>query len=174
MVAARPIRVLTAALAAAALFGCAAPRSTVYKARDGGFGSTETRMEDGAWRVAFTGNRATRLETAENYALYRAAEITLRGGFERFAVIDREIGQQVERSQAFHHRPPGFDSRERRNDATLLPADPFVDNRMEITITYVARLIIRPYSGAAPAGAERIYAAREVLDRLGPGIKRLR
>lgn len=174
MVTAPPIRALIAALAMAALFGCAAPRSTVYKALDGGFGYTETRMGDGAWRVAFTGNRATSLATAENYALYRAAEITLRGGFQRFAVIDRDIGQQVERSRSFHDRPPGFESRERRHDATLLSADSFVDNRMATTITYVARLIIRPYSGAAPAGAERLYAAREVLDRLGPGIRRLR
>lgn len=170
MVAARPIRALIAALAAAALFGCAVPRSTVYQARDGGFGYTETRMEDGAWRVAFTGNRATSLATAENYALYRAAEITLRGGFEGFAVIERDIGRQVERSR----RPPGFESRERRQDATLLPADSFVDNRMATTITTVARLIIRPYSGAVPAGAKRLYAAREVLDRLGPWIRRLR
>lgn len=174
MVAPAPIRALIAALAGAALFGCALPQSTVYKARDGGFGYTETRLQDGAWRVAFTGNRATRLHTAENYALYRAAEITLGAGFERFAVIDREIGQRVERSQGFGDRPAGFDSRERRQDATLLAADPFVDNRMETTITYVARLIIRPYSGAAPAGAARLYAAREVLDRLGPGIRRLR
>ncbi len=174
MVAARPIRALIAALAAAALFGCAVPRSTVYQARDGGFGYTETRMEDGAWRVAFTGNRATSLATAENYALYRAAEITRRGGFQRFAVIDRDVGKQVERSPAFHDRPPGFESRERRQDATLLPADSFVDNRMATTITTVARLIIRPYSGAAPAGAKRIYAAGEVRDRLGPWIRRLR
>lgn len=174
MVPAPPIRALIAALAAAALFACAAPQATVYKARDGGFGYAETRMEDGAWRVAFTGNRATRLETAENYVLYRAAEITLREHFERFAVIDREIGQQVERSQSFRDRPPGFDSRERRHDATLLPADPFFDNRMETTITYAARLIIRPYSGAAPAGAGRTWAARAVLDALGPAIKRRR
>lgn len=174
MVAAAPIRALIAALAAAALFGCAVPHSTVYKARNGGFGYAETRMEDGTWRVAFTGNRATRLQTAENYALYRAAQITLGAGFERFAVIDRDVGRQVERSQGFGDRPAGFDSRERRQDATLLPADPFVDNRMETTITYAARLIIRPYSGAAPARAGRTWAAREVIDRLGPGIRRLR
>ncbi len=166
------VRGLIAAVIMLALAGCAQPRSTIYKARDGGFGYTEARIDDATWRVEFVGNRATRLETAENYALYRAAEIALRGGFQRFAVIERDIGRNITRDQAFHQRPPGFDSRERRHDATLLPADAFVDNRMVTTVTYVATLVVRPYSLATPKGARRTYGAREVIDRLGPGIRR--
>ncbi len=173
----RIIRALAAVLAlatVAALAACTAAGPTLYKARSGGLGYSEAQLDNGAWRVAFTGNRASRLETVENYALYRSAEIARRGGFGRFAVIEHDIGRQMTHSQGFEHRPPGFDSRERRYDATLLPADPFIDNRMVSTVTNEATLIIRPYSGGAPMGRARTYSVREVLDRFGPEIRRRR
>ena len=172
MTAGRIFRFFAAVLAVAVLAACTLPRPTVYRAANGGFGYSETRMEDGNWQVAFTGNQMSRPEAMENYALYRSAEIALREGFGQFAVIESDVGRQVTRSPQFARRPPGVESPGQRHDATLQPADPFVGNRMVRTVTNSAILIIRPYSGAPPAGAERAYAARDVLTRLGPEIMR--
>lgn len=164
-------RIFAAVLAVMALTACTPARPTVYQAANGGFGYSETRLESGDWQVAFTGNRMSPLATMENYALYRSAEIALREGFGQFAVIEQDSGRQVMRAPGLKKRPPpGFDSAERRRDATLQPTDPFVVGRTERTITNSAILIIRPYSGAAPAGAERSYSAKDVLMRLGPEI----
>ncbi|MHA1109104.1 MAG: CC0125/CC1285 family lipoprotein [Alphaproteobacteria bacterium] len=170
----RLIHKFTAILAVAALTACTAAGPTLYRAMSGGFGYSEAELDNGAWRVEFTGNQASGPADVENYALYRSAEIARQGGFERFAVMERDIGRQVRRSQGFEHRPPGFDSRERRHDATLQAADPFIDNRMVSTITNQATLIIRPYTGIAPRGRAHTYSVREVLVRFGPKIRRRR
>jgi hypothetical protein len=169
--ASRLTRLLTAALVAAALGACTPPSPTVYKAHDGRFGYAETVIDKATWRVAFVGNRAMDQETVADYALYRAAEFALDKGYRHFALIDREIERRVERTYAYHH-PRTFDRRESRRDATLMAADPFFDNRLVTTVSYIATLVIRPYSGASPQGAIRSFAARDVLARLGPGIRR--
>lgn len=169
--ASRLIRLFTAALVAAALGACTPPRPTVYKAHDGRFGYAETVIDDTTWRVAFVGNRAMDRETVANYALYRAAEFALHKGYRRFVLIDREVERRVDRTYAYH-QPRTFDRRESRLDATLMAADPFFDNRLVTTVSYIATLVIRPYSGVMPQGAIGRFTARDVLARLGPAIRR--
>ena len=63
---------------------------TPYRPADGGeTGYREQQIEDDRWRVSFTGNHATSLDTVRNYVLYRAAELTVAEGFDHFTVVDR-------------------------------------------------------------------------------------
>jgi len=170
----RLVCVFAAIVATVALAACTQPRPTAYRAAEGGFGYSETRLENGNWQVEFTGNPMSPLATMENYALYRSAEITLREGFGEFAVMDRDVGRQETRTQDFAMRPPGIETMEQRHDATLQPADSFVGKGTVRTVTNSAILIIRPYKGVRPAGAQQVYSATEVLSRLGPEIRRMR
>ena len=79
----------TVAIAAALLGACAT--STPYAPSiDGGYGYSETQIEDDRFRVAFSGNSLTELETVQNYVLFRAADLTDQRGFDWFEVITRD------------------------------------------------------------------------------------
>ncbi len=84
------LRSAFAALAlAAALQGCATP--TVYQpaAKPGAVGYTETPIEDTRYRIAFTTGTGGDAGQAFDFALLRAADLTLERGFEWFVVDDR-------------------------------------------------------------------------------------
>jgi hypothetical protein len=82
-----------AATGLALLAGCATP--TPYQPAlnhaTGSYnpGYSETRLEDGRYRLSFAGNDLTKRETVENYLLYRAAELTLTDGYDWFEIVSR-------------------------------------------------------------------------------------
>ncbi len=84
---------LFAAAGLALLAGCATP--TPYQPAlthaPGSYnpGYTETRVEDGRYRLSFAGNDLTKRETVETYMLYRAAELTLADGYDWFEIVSR-------------------------------------------------------------------------------------
>lgn len=51
------------------------------------FGFSDQQLEPTTWRVSFSGNGYTTLETVQTYWLYRAADVTLAQGFDGFAVL---------------------------------------------------------------------------------------
>jgi len=51
-------------------------------------GYSETRLWDNAFHVTFAGNAYTTQENAEDFALLRAAELTLENDFSYFAILD--------------------------------------------------------------------------------------
>lgn len=68
--------------------GCASP--TTYKpANDGGFGYRESQIADNRYRVGFKMRGEDSLQ-AMDYALLRAAELTLMAGYDWFVVVDRQ------------------------------------------------------------------------------------
>lgn len=77
---------LTGIILTVALFGCA----TGYQ--ESGFtgGFTETRVSENAWVIRFDGNGYTGAGRVRDYALLRAAEVTLQNGFRYFIVQDEE------------------------------------------------------------------------------------
>ena len=162
---------LPAALAAAALLlatACAAPQPTPYKAQDGGHGYSETRLEDGTWRIAFAANRLVARDRLEDYALLRAAELARSQGFPRFAVVDRVYERHTDRTYAYNARPGRADARTFHRRAGSSYVDPFANSRITTVVTQVARIDIRPAgAGAAPEGAIRVHDAAEVIARLG-------
>ena len=56
----------------------------------GGF--SETQLSDRAWRVTFNGNTHTSKEQAYDFALLRAAELTISKGYSMFEVTSQYVG----------------------------------------------------------------------------------
>ena len=89
-------RPITAACAALALAACATP--TVYAPANpnsaSSVGFSEYRIENNRYRVTFNGGQGAPPQLVNDYAFLRAAEITLRDGYDWFHVVDR-FGEQT-------------------------------------------------------------------------------
>lgn len=82
-------RLLLASLAALSLTACMTP--TVYgPINPQGVGFTEYRIQDNRYRVTFQGGGGAPRAQVEDYALLRAAEVTLRDGYDWFRVVGRQ------------------------------------------------------------------------------------
>lgn len=70
---------------------------TPYKPADsrGDYGYTETPLGDNRYRITFVGNSTTPAETVQDYALLRAAELTLTKGYDWFETADRNEDKNV-------------------------------------------------------------------------------
>ncbi len=77
---------LIAAVLMLTFAGCATPYQRVAFA--GGF--SETQLAENVFKVSFRGNGYTGREQASDFALLRAAEVTIENGFRYFAVVDEQ------------------------------------------------------------------------------------
>jgi hypothetical protein len=85
------IRIACAALMfCAVLAGCVTPTPYGPAARPGGPGYAETAIESNRYRVTFNANAGGR-QRAEDFALRRAAELTLQQGYDWF-IVDQRYG----------------------------------------------------------------------------------
>lgn len=73
------------------LGGCA----TAYQPQSFSGGFSETQLDTNVFRVSFKGNGYTHADTAEELALLRSAELTLKNGFTHFAIIDGRSREQL-------------------------------------------------------------------------------
>lgn len=81
------------------LLGACASQPLYAPARDSeSVGYYATRLTENRYRVTFNGRINTPVETVKNYALLRAAELTVDNGYEWFEIVDR---------QASDNRSPG-------------------------------------------------------------------
>jgi hypothetical protein len=67
------------------LVGCATP----YKSNGFGGGYGETQLAPDTFQVYFNGNSSTSSERARDFALLRAADVTLKQGFTCFAILNQ-------------------------------------------------------------------------------------
>ena len=92
---------LTLAFAAAAslvlLSACATPTPYAPANTSASYhpGYSDVKVEDGRYRITFSGNDLTTRDTVENYLLYRAAELTLDSGYDWFEVVSRDTDQKT-------------------------------------------------------------------------------
>lgn len=153
------------------LAACSAPQPSLYAPIAGRDGYAEESLGKGLYRVIFQGNSVTARERVQEYCLYRAAELTLELGSERFAVHDKQTEQFTQVTREYydgwgypyygrypyrHYRPyPGPASRSERT-------------------TFRAMLTIEPFSGSvAPGGsAFQVYEARAVVEQFAPRVVR--
>ena len=77
----RTLLILTAVTTLAA---CA----TAYQPEGFSGGFTETQLDKNVFRVSFQGNGYTGANRAEDMALLRSAELTLKNGFTHFVIVD--------------------------------------------------------------------------------------
>lgn len=150
------------------LGACAVP--TPYQPRDGGYGYAEQQVDGRTWRVEFVGNSATPRQTVEDYLLYRAAEIMLFGGYDRFVVLDKEIEARTSYSgypadfgwhgSVFHgsgfHRHHGVG---------------FGVQTLDPVVRYAGFATVRTYDGEARSAETPVYDAQEVVNTIGPRVR---
>ena len=95
---------LTRIVLIAALFGLTACASSPrYVAADSAddYGHFSRKISDNRYRVNFNGSRYTNLQDTRDYALLRAAELTLAKSYEWFRIVDRETAT----TETVSHRP---------------------------------------------------------------------
>ena len=85
------MRTITAIYFVFLLAGCA----TTYQPKSFSGGFNETQLDTNVFRVSFHGNGYTRAERAEELALLRSAELTLKNGFTHFTIIDGRSREQL-------------------------------------------------------------------------------
>lgn len=164
------------ALGIVAILATACATQTPYGPRDqGGYGYTETRIEQNRFRVAFSGNSLTDQETVETYLLFRAAELTLQQGYDWFQIVDRdtEASRRVVGMGGVHGvYPSRFGYRYYHPIYGWYPwYDPFWDDYHYREITrFEADAEIFMGRGDKPDGPDA-YDAREVQMNLGPRIQ---
>jgi hypothetical protein len=134
-------------------------------------GYTEQQIDDATWRVQFTGNADTPRETVENYLLYRAAEITLAGGYDKFAVLNQEVERTV-RYRAYGGAPgPGpLWSYWRGNRYGSPFGSGYSSMDYQPIDNYTAHATIRAFAGSPPQQDVTVYDARQVVKNLAPTI----
>ena len=93
-------KLIPAVLAALALTACATPQPTAYQAAAGpqAMGYSEFRIEPGRYRITFRGGPGAPPEQVSDYALLRAADLTIADGYDWFRVADRFMAGQPDRS----------------------------------------------------------------------------
>lgn len=156
------LRIAFLACVAAALAACATPTSYGAAVKPGGLGYTDTRIESDRFRVTFRGIGAP--DVIENFALQRAAELTLAQGRDWFVVDARAL-----------ERTGGG-----RGPTVSIGAGGWSGGRTSVGLgtsvgiplgggaeENLARLDIRIGAGAKPSLAAA-YDARAVLANLGP------
>lgn len=172
-------------LSSVLVLGACATATPYQAAGDGSRGFSEQLIEKNRYRVSFSGNSLTDLETVENYLLYRAAELTAQRGYDHFIIADRDtetkkrfIGGSAF-GPSFGH---GYRARNYFGWSYYRPAfgwgygfgrDPFFDDMDVRQITrFQASAEIMMGLGRKPANNERAYDAKEVMRNLGAMIQR--
>lgn len=63
------------------------------------YGHYTTQLAENRYRIVFNGGQTTSLNTTRDYALLRAAELTLQEGYDWFQVVDRETNTERRRPE---------------------------------------------------------------------------
>ncbi|PHR56942.1 MAG: hypothetical protein COA47_12320 [Robiginitomaculum sp.] len=173
-------------LAATALALSACATATPYQAAgNNSRGFAEQQIEQNRFRVSFSGNSLTDLDTVENYLLYRAAELTAQRGFDHFIISDRATESKdryIGGSSFGGGYGHNYHARSYFGWSYFRPSygwgygygyDPFFDSLDMRQITrYQASAEIVMGKGAKPADNDRAYDAREVMINLAGSIIR--
>jgi len=181
---------IRSALVCIALAACAPMPATPYqpyRAHSAGGvhgGYSEQELAPGHYLVRFHGNSLTSRDRVEGYLLYRAAQLTVQGGFDWLSILDRNTEHNVRtivRPDPFYRSRygpeyeswrPNWDvympgSGWRRWDGSGLD-QPFDVRRVE---AFEATAEIQMHRGPMPADELRAIDARKVIAQLGPTIE---
>lgn len=157
-------------LAALLVAGCTTP--TLYAPAIDGKGYAEQQLETDRYRVSFAGNSVTPRETVENYLLYRAAEITVQAGHDRFRVVTQDTeAETVYRTTVSNFGGFGFRSFPYYHRSGFAGASSFGTATARPVTSYEAYANIVMIVGEAPDD-DNTYDARDVLQKLGPTVIR--
>lgn len=158
-------RPILAAGLLAAVVACSSTPTPYQPAAGGGTGYVEQQIETDRWRVSFTGNDATALDTVQNYVLYRAAELTVAQGFDSFTVVSRSTESQGNVASPQIGVGVGGGS---GGSGVGIGLSTLLGGSSD---RYTVFMDVVMAKGAAPSGADA-YDARQVLSNLGPTVVR--
>lgn len=149
------------------------------------YGYEESAVEAGRYRVSFAGNALTDRKTVENYLLFRAAELTLREGFDTFIIADRKTDKKTETTFLggysefqfglnYHFYNPRYGGRfaglydplGHRGDWFGAGSGQTIESSQ-----FEASAEITLVRGEKPADNAMAYDARSIVSTLGPNIK---
>jgi hypothetical protein len=146
-----------------ALAACASP--TPYRAAIDDLGYRDQQIESNRYRVSFAGNSATPLDRVRDYALYRAAELTVANGDDYFKVASRSTDS---RGGAGGGPSVGVGIGGGSGGLGIGLSSIFGGG---YPAGYTVSLDILTFRGDKPAADQDAYDAREVLRRLEPTIQ---
>lgn len=158
-----------AALAcAASLVACVSV--TPYQQADKGYGYSEQRIENNRFRVSFSGNSDTPKQTVETYLLFRAAELTLKSGYDYFVFASDSTDASTRYLQSFDGFYGGL------GPYYWGPRSAFGGGFGTSTSTpitqYVAQANVVMFAGKKPEADVHAFDARQVRSNLEPSILR--
>lgn len=157
-------RAASVAVLASILAACAVS-PTPYQAVGDEGGYADQQLESDRYRVKFEGNDATSRETVEDFALYRAAELTLQTGNDYFKVVSKEVEPVIGSVRGVS---PGFGIGVGGGNVGFGLSTAFGGGRPDYS--YVTFLDIIVYEGEKPADDREAYNALDVVERLKPAI----
>lgn len=159
------IRPIALALAAA-LTGCATPVTTQFVPAQNpqSMGFSDYKIEPGRYRVTFQGSPGAPPNQVADYALLRAADLTLGDGYDWFRVSDRSFQQSPDRNRPSFSVGVGGGSFGGRTGVGLslgrsfeLGGGPALAQSLEIVMG----------KGTSPQNTD-VYDAREIRKSIGP------
>lgn len=166
------------ALALALVLGACASQSAYTPAKDSeAYGYYSTPLGDNRYRVGYNGNSTMSENLVKDYALFRAAELTMQQGKDWFQIVERE-SSSVEKPGGASIARHDTDYVIERN-CGLLGCSSSMRPVMHTTIgvdsgtgrtTWNSRLEIVMGTGAMPTGAGSYYDADTLLKSLMAGM----
>ncbi len=140
---------------------------TPYSVATGDFGYRDQQLEDNRYRVSFTGNSATPRDRVQDYALYRAAELTLANGADYFKVVNRNT-----KSRSGGAGGPDIGVGVGGGSGGVGIGLSSIMGGGGYSEDYAVSMDILTFQGEKPANESDAYDAREVLGRLEANIQR--
>lgn len=152
---------------AASLAACVSV--TPYQQADKGYGYSEQQIENNRFRVSFAGNSDTPKQTVETYLLFRAAELTLKSGYDYFVFASDSTDASTRYLQSFDGfyggwGPYYWGPRSAFGGFGASTSTPITE--------YVAQANVVMFSGKKPDGDVHAFDARQVRTNLEASIVR--
>ena len=140
---------------------------TPYRAATDDLGYRDQQLESNRYRVSFTGNAATPLDKVQDYALYRAAELTRASGNDYFKVVNRNTESRSDGvgGPRLGVGVGGGSGGVGVGLSSILGGGIYSED-------YTVSMDILTFQGQKPPDDRDAYDAREVLRRLEPTIAR--
>lgn len=175
------------AMVAIALSGCATATQYAPASEQGGFGFAEQQIEANRFRITFRGNSSTQRESVENFLLFRAAELTVKNGYDHFIVVEGDTEAESSytsagagfRGQAFGG--PAFFGRYGYGFPGRFYAfpyyaygfgwgSPYYDSYTREVTRYSAIAFVTMHNGEKPGDNPQAFDARDVMTNLRPFV----
>lgn len=161
------------ALVATALLAACSTSTPYQPANKRGEGFVDQKLETGKYRVVFEGNSQTDRAVAENYVLYRAAEVALANGDDYFILVN-----QVADTRSTYNTT-GFDGYGGYGRAGFFYGGGFgyggfggiTNTTTRQQLAYTVGAVVTTHKGPKPADNAMAYDARSVIESIGPSLQ---